>query len=106
MATKMAFVDKLAATLSERYVQHCNLLNPLYVSIQIGIRSFILAERRIVYQPAVANAKISEIPTAQRNDLPEICIQGDITSRGYTRQPRSLGALKGWKRTFVSLKTA
>lgn len=75
-AIKMAFVDKMAATLSERYVQHCDLLNPLHVSIQIGVRSFILAMRRVVYQPSVANAKISEMAMAQRDDLLKVCMQG------------------------------
>jgi len=69
MAEKDAFIEQTARTLGEKFVQHCELLNPLHVSIQIGIRSFILAMKRVVHQPGVANTKISEMPKRDRDDF-------------------------------------
>ena len=69
MAEKDAFIEEVARTLSEKFIQHCELLNPLHVSIQIGIRSFILAMKRLVHQPRVANTRISEIPKGEREDF-------------------------------------
>ncbi|KAH8667074.1 fungal-specific transcription factor domain-containing protein [Xylariales sp. PMI_506] len=66
---KDTFVEKYSQRLSEKFVQHCDLLNPLHISIQIGIRSFILAMKRVTHQPGVVNTKISQIPRDDREDL-------------------------------------
>jgi hypothetical protein len=68
-AEKEAFIEQTGRILSEKFVQHCELLDPLHVIIQIGIRSFILAMRRVVYQPGVANTKISEMPKRDRQEF-------------------------------------
>jgi hypothetical protein len=66
---KEAYVERVSRTMGEKFVQHCELLNPLHVSIQIGIRSFILAIKRIVHQPGVANMKISNMPKRERDEF-------------------------------------
>jgi hypothetical protein len=68
-AEKDAFIEHFAGALSGKFVQHCELLNPLHVCIQIGIRSFVLALKRAVHQPVVANIKVSEMPKGQREDF-------------------------------------
>lgn len=69
MTEKDAFIEQTASMLREKFIQHCELLNPLHVSIQIGINSFILVMKRLVHQPAVANIRISAIPQQEREDL-------------------------------------
>ena len=46
LAEKDAKIDDIEKMLAERFLQHCELLNPLHVYIQIGIRQFVLAARR------------------------------------------------------------
>lgn len=69
MAEKDAYIKQFERALGEKFIQHCELLNPLHVNIQIGISSFILAMKRIAHQPGVANTKISEIPKIDREEL-------------------------------------
>jgi hypothetical protein len=73
LAEKDAKIDEIEKMLAERFLQHCELLNPLHVHMQIGIRQFVLAARSNARQPALVNAKISEVPPQTRNDLLEIC---------------------------------
>jgi len=68
-AEKDEFIEQTAGILNEKFVQYCELLNPLHVMIQIGIRGFILSVKRTVHQPEVANTKISEIPKRERDDF-------------------------------------
>lgn len=75
MAEKDAFIEQTAMALREKFVQHCELLNPLHLNIQIGIQSFVLAMRRVTHQPGVANTNISELPTDDRENLLKICIE-------------------------------
>ncbi|KAJ5096775.1 hypothetical protein N7456_007496 [Penicillium angulare] len=63
---KNALIDHVADTLNERFVKHCELLKPLHINVQISIRCFILAMKRIMFQPNVSNTKISQMPQDQR----------------------------------------
>lgn len=69
IAEKDAFIELTAKKLGEKFIQHCGLLHPLHLSVQIGIRSYILAMKRVIHQPAVTNAKISEMPKGERDDF-------------------------------------
>lgn len=73
LAEKDAKLDEVEKALGEKFIQHCEPLNPLHVLIQIGVRSFVLAARRGARQPALVNAKISEMPQRERDDLLKIC---------------------------------
>jgi Fungal specific transcription factor domain len=73
LVDKDAMIDTCEKALSEQFLQHCELLNPLHVHIQIGVRSFILAARRVARQPALINAKISEMSLREREDFLGIC---------------------------------
>ncbi|RDW56719.1 hypothetical protein BP6252_14012 [Coleophoma cylindrospora] len=75
MAQKDAFIEQTERTMGEMFVQHCKLLNPLHVSIQIGIGAFILAMKRVVHQPGVANTKILELPEREREEFLKNSIQ-------------------------------
>jgi hypothetical protein len=70
---KEAKIDSIEKMLAERFLQHCELLNPLHVHIQIGIRQFVLAARSNARQPSLANAKISEMTQKTRDEMLEIC---------------------------------
>lgn len=72
LAEKDAKIDELEGILAEKFVQHCELVNPLHVYIQIGIRQFGLAARSNVRQPTLVNAKISELLPQIRKDLLEL----------------------------------
>ncbi len=73
LVDKGAMIDHTEKTLGEQFLQHCDPLNPLHVHIQIGVRSFILAARIVMRQPALINAKISEMSPREREDLLGIC---------------------------------
>ncbi|GAB7354459.1 hypothetical protein MBLNU459_g4942t2 [Dothideomycetes sp. NU459] len=60
----------------EQFLQHCEPLNPLHVHTQIGIRSFVLAARRMARQPALANVKLSDMSPREREDFLAICTKG------------------------------
>jgi hypothetical protein len=73
LAEKEAKIEELEGILAERFLKHCELVNPLHVHIQIGIRQFGLAARSNVRQPTLVNAKISELLPKVREDLLGIC---------------------------------
>lgn len=73
LAEKDAMIDKCEKALSEQFLQHCDPLNPLHVHIQIGVRAFVLAARRVMRQPALVNAKISEMSPRERETFLGIC---------------------------------
>lgn len=73
LTEKDAKIDEIEAALGAMFLQHCELLNPLHVYIQIGIRSLILAARRTARQPGLVNAKISEMSLEERDDFLRIC---------------------------------
>ena len=75
-AEKDAQIDITEKTLANLFLQHCELLNPLHIYIQVGIRQLVLAARRTARQPALVNAKISEMSMAERDDFLDICIKG------------------------------
>ena len=70
---KDAKIDSIEKMLAERFLQYCELLNPLHVHVQIGIRQFVLAARSNARQPSLANAKISEMTQKTRDEMLEIC---------------------------------
>ena len=70
---KDVMLDTCEKALGEQFLQHCEPLNPLHVYIQIGVRSFMIAARRLVRQPALINAKISEMSAREREDFLGTC---------------------------------
>jgi hypothetical protein len=75
LVDKDAEIDKTERVLSEMFLQYCEPLEPLHTFIQIGVRSFILAARRLPRQPALINAKISEMSRKEREDFLGICMK-------------------------------
>jgi hypothetical protein len=75
ISEKDSTVDAIEKALGEQFLQHCEPLNPLHVHIQIGVRGFILMARRLARQPALINAKISQMSPHEREDLLRICIK-------------------------------
>ena len=75
-AEKDNTVEMLESVLRERFLQYCEPLEPLHVSIQIGIQAFFVALQRTLRQPALANAKISEMSWKDREDYLSICSRG------------------------------
>lgn len=73
LARKDAMIDTCEKTLGEQFLQYCEPLHPRDVLIQIGVRSFVLAARRVARQPALANVKISEMLPHEREDFLGIC---------------------------------
>jgi hypothetical protein len=70
---KEANIDSIEKMLAERFLQYCELLNPLHVHVQIGIRQFILAARSSARQPSLVNAQISQMTQEMRDEMLEIC---------------------------------
>lgn len=73
LADKVAFIDNVEKALGEQFLQHCEPLEPQHVYIQIGVRSFIAAAHKLIRQPALVNAKISEMSSREREDMLAIC---------------------------------
>ncbi|MCJ1476236.1 hypothetical protein MMC13_004902 [Lambiella insularis] len=69
LAEKDAKIDTVEKCLGEKFLQHCEPMNPLHVHIQIGVRAFILAARSAARQPALVNAKVLEMSQLEREDL-------------------------------------
>ncbi|KAH8169376.1 fungal specific transcription factor domain-containing protein [Sarocladium implicatum] len=65
-------MDSIAETLRTKFVQHCELLNPLHVNLQLGICQIIIATKRLLHQPAFVNAKISNMSQFQRDELLDV----------------------------------
>lgn len=72
-AEKDAKIDDIENMLAGRFLQHCELLEPLHIHISIGIRQFVLAARSNARQPTLVNAKISELLPQIRDELLDIC---------------------------------
>jgi len=75
LAEKDAQIDTVEKELGSQFLQHCEPLNPLHVHMQIGVRSLVLAARRVARQPALMNAKISEMSTGERDDFLGLCMK-------------------------------
>lgn len=75
LATKDAKIDVTERTLNEKFLQYCEPLDPLHTLIQIGVRSFVLSARRVCRQPALVNAKITEMSLQERNEFLKICMK-------------------------------
>lgn len=69
LAQKDARIDDFERELGENFLQYCDPLEPLHMHIQIGIRTCVLACRRLSRQPGIANAKILEMPKQERDDF-------------------------------------
>lgn len=70
-----AMIDKIEGTLRVRFVQHCGLLDPLHVNLHLGICQMTLAVRRLVRQPSLIDAKISDMSRRERDELLDICMK-------------------------------
>lgn len=68
LVEKDAMIDKTEKVLGETFLQYCEPLNPTHVHIQIGVRSFVLAARRVARQPALVNARMSEMSSSERDE--------------------------------------
>ena len=75
LSDKDAAIDAVEKVLGEKFLQHCEPLIPLHVHIQIGVRAFILAARWVARQPALINARISQMSVGERDDLLGICMK-------------------------------
>jgi Fungal specific transcription factor domain len=93
LADKDEEINEIENLLGEKYLQYCEPLNPLHVHIQIRIRSFILAARRTARQPALVNAKISEMSIQEREDYLGIC----KSSLDYYILSQKTESLKGFQ---------
>lgn len=89
---KDALLDEVETKLGTKFVQHCELLNPLHVLIQLGIRSYLLAARRTARQPALVNAKLSEMSKKNRDDMLDICTK----LMDYSIMTRTTESIKGF----------
>lgn len=72
---KAAFIERARQPLAEKFLQHCEPVNPLHVHIQIGIQNFLLAMSRGAYQPSFTGTKISDMSQNERDDFLRICIK-------------------------------
>lgn len=75
IAAKEAQIEALENMLAERFLQHCSLLDPLHIHMHIGIHQFLLAARSHARQPALVNARISEVSAQTRDELLAICLK-------------------------------
>ncbi|KAK7959112.1 Zn2/Cys6 DNA-binding protein [Apiospora aurea] len=92
LADKDALLDEVETMLGTKYVRHCELLNPLHVLIQLGISSYLLAARRTARQPALVNAKLSEMSRKERDDMLDICTK----LMDYSIITRTTESIKGF----------
>jgi hypothetical protein len=70
-----AMINNIEESLRVKFVQHCDLLDPLHVNLQLGICQVIIAARRAVRQPSLVNAKISDMSRRERDELLDICMK-------------------------------
>lgn len=84
-------LDAVDCELSERFIQYCDLLNPLHVCIQIGIRQMLIAARRAARQPGLLNAKITEMTREARDEFLELSVK-NLEYYVYSRETPSLKA--------------
>jgi hypothetical protein len=69
LSQKDTMIDDCEKALGEQFLQHCEPLNPRHVHIQIGVRSFVLAARRMARQPALKNVKVSDMLPNEREEF-------------------------------------
>jgi hypothetical protein len=72
---KEAKIDRTERTLNEMFLQYCEPLEPLHTLLQIGVRTYVLAARSILRQPAMVNAKISEMTLQEREEYLGMCMK-------------------------------
>ena len=75
VSDKDAEIDITEQVLGEKFLQYCEPVNPLHLHIQIGVRSFVLAARRVARQPALVNARISEMSPREREEYLGLCMK-------------------------------
>lgn len=75
VAEKDAVTEQFRKIMVEKFLQHCELLNPLHVLIQIGIQSFVLGCRMVSRQPKVFAKQITESPLTIRDEMLQICVK-------------------------------
>ena len=68
-----ARVNLLEKHLNEKFVQYCEPIDPFHVFIQLGVRSVILAGKRVCSQPGIVNAKLSQLSLPEREELLDVC---------------------------------
>ncbi|KAF4977232.1 hypothetical protein FZEAL_6215 [Fusarium zealandicum] len=90
LADKDAVLDKVESMLRSKFLQYCEPLDPLHMNLQLGICQYILAGRRLMRQPALADAKISAMSRESRDDLLGICTKG----LEYSNMAQTSDALK------------
>lgn len=88
-----SMMDRIAEMLRVKFVQHCELIDPLHVNIQLGICQIIVATRRLLHQPALLNAKISSMSMKQRDELLEV----GMKNLEYCNLIQTTESLKGFR---------
>ncbi|MCJ1313113.1 hypothetical protein MMC25_006790 [Agyrium rufum] len=72
---KNELIYRLQNGLNKRFVQHCDPLRPLDMLVQVCVRVFICAMRRLTLHPLAYNGRISELSESHRNELLDVCMQ-------------------------------
>ncbi|KAG9251355.1 uncharacterized protein F5Z01DRAFT_752771 [Emericellopsis atlantica] len=88
-----SMVDRIEEMLRVKFVQHCELLNPLHVNMQVAICQVLVATRRLLRQPALIHAKISDMSRRERDALLAICVK----NLEYCILTQTNETLKGFK---------
>ncbi|KAF2228194.1 hypothetical protein BDZ85DRAFT_13038 [Elsinoe ampelina] len=70
---KKMLMEGLRKHFGEKYLQYCELVNPLHVQIQIGLNSTLLALQRAILQPTVGVSRLSSMAPEDREELLKIC---------------------------------
>ncbi|MCJ1309068.1 hypothetical protein MMC25_002723 [Agyrium rufum] len=68
-----AIVEYIRKELVDKFLQYCELVNPMHLNIQIKVQSFLLAVQRSARQPLLVNTRISDMPKGDRDDFLKIC---------------------------------
>lgn len=72
---KQSIVEQQRNIFSERYLQHCELINPLHIQIQVGIQNALLALQRAILQPGPAPTRLSDMSRDDREELLKVCVK-------------------------------
>ncbi|MCJ1285456.1 hypothetical protein MMC26_004796 [Xylographa opegraphella] len=75
MIEKNDLMELLRKELVDKFLQHCEPVNPMHLYIQIGVQSFLLAAQRHARQPLMANIRISDMSLADRNEFLKNCMK-------------------------------
>lgn len=75
LADQEVVIGQIEDTLSSMFLQYCDPIDPNHLFMQVSIRQYTLASRRAARQPALINAKISEMSRETRDEFLELCVK-------------------------------